>query len=120
MSENLTYELSCRADHVSKPKPTVTTRRHVYALEDAVPADEDDEQVQAELAAIRSAHAKLTCWNCDEQGHIWENCLADRRIFCYGCGQLNVYKPQCKTCLQRLSENRRTGATNNSRLPPKS
>ncbi|KAL7738878.1 hypothetical protein ACLKA6_010305 [Drosophila palustris] len=27
-----------------------------YALEDAVPADEDDEQVQAELAAIRSAH----------------------------------------------------------------
>lgn len=119
MNENLAYELNCRAEQVRKSKP-FTPQRQIHALEEScAEPEEEDVQHDLELAALRNAHEKLTCWNCDELGHIWENCLASRRIFCYGCGKPNVYKPQCKNCLQKLSENRRQGASNNTRMPPK-
>lgn len=45
------------------------------------------------------SHSK--CWNCDEIGHHWHDCLRDRTIFCYGCGAKNVYKPNCVDCKDR-------------------
>lgn len=45
------------------------------------------------------SHSK--CWNCDEIGHHWHDCLRDRTIFCYGCGGKNVYKPNCVDCKER-------------------
>jgi len=35
-------------------------------------------------------------------------------------GAANVYKPQCKSCLNRQSENRVRGAVSNKKLLPKS
>lgn len=41
----------------------------------------------------------LICWNCDDIGHSFMDCSStDRKIFCYGCGAKNVYKPTCKKC----------------------
>jgi len=26
------------------------------------------------------------CWNCRKEGHRYQDCFAERRVFCYGCG----------------------------------
>lgn len=44
------------------------------------------------------------CWNCDNVGHSFIDCLEPRTVFCYGCGAKNVYKPKCSNC-QRKREN---------------
>lgn len=41
---------------------------------------------------------KLTCWNCNDQGHSYKECVKDKRIFCYGCGMKETYKPNCPNC----------------------
>lgn len=38
------------------------------------------------------------CWNCRKSGHRYQECLAERSVFCYGCGTPQVYKPNCSTC----------------------
>lgn len=48
------------------------------------------------------------CWNCEEEGHVWDMCVKERRIFCYGCGLKNVYKPQCANCSKNLKISRGT------------
>ncbi|XP_039233794.1 uncharacterized protein LOC120322428 [Drosophila yakuba] len=117
MSENLSHEISCRTEQV-KTK-SIPNRRQVFALEDHSSEVEEISPTGAEIAALRRSTEKLKCWNCEEIGHIWENCLADRRVFCYGCGRPDTYKPQCQNCLQKQSENRPTGAFNKNRMPPK-
>lgn len=42
--------------------------------------------------------SERTCWNCDQLGHHWQDCLYDRTVFCYGCGAKQVYKPNCLKC----------------------
>lgn len=48
--------------------------------------------------AIQSFPQESRCWNCDENDHFWENCLSERKVFCYGCGAKDTYKPNCPTC----------------------
>lgn len=43
----------------------------------------------------------IICWNCDEMGHTFLDCLAKRNIFCYGCGAKNYVRPQCPKCAPR-------------------
>lgn len=40
----------------------------------------------------------LTCWNCSQPGHRYQDCLGERKVFCYGCGKPNTYKPTCASC----------------------
>lgn len=40
----------------------------------------------------------VQCWNCGESGHTYFDCVKPRRVFCYGCGALNVYRPNCAKC----------------------
>lgn len=40
----------------------------------------------------------LKCWNCRKAGHRYQDCLEDRSVFCYGCGEPQTYKPNCKNC----------------------
>ncbi|KAI8124706.1 hypothetical protein CVS40_5146 [Lucilia cuprina] len=40
----------------------------------------------------------LICWNCRKIGHRYQDCLAERNVFCYGCGAPNNYKPTCSKC----------------------
>lgn len=41
---------------------------------------------------------KLKCWNSQEVGHSYQNCLAERKISCYGCAKANIYKPNGSNC----------------------
>lgn len=50
---------------------------------------------ESEVCAIRS---DIKCWNCDKTGHTYFDCLDGRRVFCYGCGEKNVYRPTCTKC----------------------
>lgn len=59
---------------------------------------EDTNQV---IDAVQHPSRLVKCWNCEEQGHYWEDCESERKIFCYGCGEKNTYKPQCSKCATR-------------------
>lgn len=41
---------------------------------------------------------EFKCWNCSKTGHKFEDCVGERRIFCYGCGTPNIFKPNCAKC----------------------
>lgn len=45
---------------------------------------------------------EMRCWNCETVGHRYQDCLAPRRIFCYGCGKVDTYKPHCVNCISKL------------------
>lgn len=71
------------------------TRRSINELDEERVDSRDDE----ELSAIA-----LVCWNCQQAGHRYHDCLAERHIFCFGCGAANVYKPNCIHCNQKNSK----------------
>lgn len=50
----------------------------------------------SELA--RGSTNTLVCWNCRNGGHRYFDCLEDRTTFCYGCGAVGIYKPNCSKC----------------------
>ncbi|KAL7725749.1 hypothetical protein ACLKA6_000640 [Drosophila palustris] len=91
MNENLIKELRSNSTDIAKPR-LPASRQQVYALEEALSDAESNSELDTagEVAALRQAGPKVKCWNCDELGHFWEDCLADRRVFCYGCGAPNV------------------------------
>lgn len=47
----------------------------------------------------------LICWNCRKEGHRYQDCTAPRKVFCYGCGARNTYKPSCQRCLKNIQQN---------------
>ena len=51
------------------------------------------ESSDEEISAI-----SMVCWNCQKSGHRYQDCLDERRVFCYGCGAPNTYKPTCPSC----------------------
>lgn len=75
-------------------------RRNIADIEN--PADITTESnTDSNIHAISHNNNIPKCWNCEEVGHFWDDCLRDRTIFCYGCGTKNVYKPQCSRCANR-------------------
>lgn len=55
----------------------------------------------SEIGAIVDRNEYTRCWNCDELGHTFMDCSAQRIIFCYGCGEKNYVRPQCPKCSLR-------------------
>lgn len=55
------------------------------------------EETEEEVGAVA-----LICWNCQQEGHRYQDCLAERRVFCYGCGAAKTYKPNCARCQKNL------------------
>lgn len=45
--------------------------------------------------------ARLSCWNCQEEGHGWRQCTKPRNIFCYGCGNLGRTIRSCERCVRQ-------------------
>ncbi|KAI8128794.1 hypothetical protein CVS40_1659 [Lucilia cuprina] len=74
----------------------------------------DSEDLEALPNEDLSAIA-LICWNCRQSGHRYQDCLQERRIFCYGCGAVNIYKPQCPDC--NSPKNLRSGAQKSALKP---
>lgn len=78
-------------------------RCHVTENVDEIGKVLESDEVQ-EVCAINVRK----CWNCDKVGHSYTECMETRRIFCYGCGLLDTYKPTCPRCLKKMSGNEKT------------
>lgn len=76
-----------------------STKGHVSELtgkdeKDSANALMDDNN---EIYAIQN----LKCWNCDKAGHTYIDCMDTRRVFCYGCGLKDIYRPTCPNCSRK-------------------
>lgn len=99
MRENLLKDETYRKALPLKLNPSAHTnvRRNIAEIQDEEEEMEKSPQPDSEVATVTG----VTCWNCDEKGHFWDDCLRERRVFCYGCGTPNVYKPQCTRCANK-------------------
>lgn len=79
-------------------EPAIEEAEHVHSIL-------NDEESKMEINAISNSDKIIKCWNCEEEGHYWDMCLKERKIFCYGCGLRNVYKPQCVKCTSNKAKN---------------
>lgn len=74
------------------------SRKQISEVEVEVEARVDADN---EVDALNTMDAKLQCWNCDTIGHRYRECLAPRRVFCYGCGARDRYKLKCTNCASK-------------------
>jgi len=69
-------------------------RREISEIsQDPKERSEQEAETELEIEAF-----SLVCWNCRKEGHRYQDCLSERRVFCYGCGTPNTYKPSCAKC----------------------
>lgn len=54
---------------------------------------------------VYSVQHTVKCWNCDQVGHTFHDCLDTKRVFCYGCGLRDTYRPKCPNCTMKLQGN---------------
>ncbi|XP_041451932.1 ubiquitin carboxyl-terminal hydrolase 14-like [Drosophila obscura] len=81
----------------SKSRPVLMPRRSVNAVQCQVECETETEISEDEEMGI--AAINLVCWNCEATGHRYQDCDSPvRRVFCYGCGKADTYKPSCKKC----------------------
>ncbi|KAH8288874.1 hypothetical protein KR054_011127, partial [Drosophila jambulina] len=86
-----------------KPAPY---RKQVSELLQDYFSDDASEFSDADQVAEVDALA-LVCWNCRKEGHRYHDCEEKRKIFCYGCGAPNSYKPSCRKCQKNAKLNTR-------------
>ncbi|XP_033233219.1 uncharacterized protein [Drosophila pseudoobscura] len=79
---------------------SVPFRRQVAELVEEHMSDDATEFSEGEGEAEIGALA-LVCWNCHKEGHRYQDCESKRKIFCYGCGIPNIYKPACEKCQKK-------------------
>lgn len=105
MRESFLNDEYVRRNFSARNPNTFVPRRHVAEIECENSDTNSKFEFQAEpnIDAINKTKSAPRCWNCDQQGHYFEDCLHEKTIFCYGCGAKNTYKPQCSTCLNRNS-----------------
>lgn len=86
-------------------------KRSVAMVEAEESSPTESETEDASVDAVQLTKKSFICWNCNKPGHAWDMCLAERCVFCYGCGAKNIYNP---TCLKR-AENSKAGTFVDSR-----
>lgn len=119
-------EDSFRRSHSNRNAVNFIPQRRIAAMESQPIVEENmgsEEKIKAEIPsfninAISSSDKIVRCWNCEEEGHFWDMCLKERKIFCYGCGLRNVYKPQCLKCANN-TKNLKNYQCNNNYMKPK-
>lgn len=85
---------------------TSIPRRQISEIEGAPKTEEESVGSEVDVSIEAVYASPLTkCWNCDQPGHRWPDCLGHRTIFCYGCGAKNTYKPNCIKCTNKNSKN---------------
>lgn len=96
MRENFLNDDYVRKQLSNRPVNVNPIKRQVSEISD-YPVESEEETFNS-INSIQNLSHEYRCWNCDEKGHLWENCLNERKIFCYGCGAKDTYKPNCTTC----------------------
>ena len=41
---------------------------------------------------------KISCWNCNKEGHSFDSCSEPKTIFCFKCSKKDVIRPTCPKC----------------------
>lgn len=100
MRENLLNDETCRRHLSNKSTNNSYPKRYVSEVEhfENFIDNLDPEKTSVSVDAVAHGPHNVKCWNCQEPGHFWEDCLKDRSVFCYGCGARNIYKPNCLKC----------------------
>lgn len=81
---------------ISNSYRNFNTKRQIAEIDfESQQLDVDEEENNVDICAINRT---ITCWNCDEIGHVYKDCVKDRKVFCYGCGLKDMYKPNCIKC----------------------
>ncbi|KAH8308605.1 hypothetical protein KR018_009276, partial [Drosophila ironensis] len=86
----------------------VPFRRQVAEILEEEPMEDASEFSDVEKGEEIEALA-LVCWNCRKEGHRYHDCEAKRKVFCYGCGHPNTYKPSCLKCQKNGKASTRPG-----------
>ncbi|KAH8404970.1 hypothetical protein KR215_007183, partial [Drosophila sulfurigaster] len=76
--------------------PRGLPRRHVSEVTVQATMDEEDDVEESENLEVDAL--TLSCWNCGKSGHRYQDCVAVRKVFCYGCGKRDTYRPSCTKC----------------------
>lgn len=107
MRESFLNEEFVRRNFTSRSSNMLSSRRQISEITDEHGqfSPEVTESPQIAVEALQRAEHVVCCWNCDQPGHYWDDCLQDRKIFCYGCGAKETFKPKCQKCLSRKSKN---------------
>lgn len=101
MRENLLNDESFKKNLCQKPSYTNVVSHNRKNVAEVQYDESSDIPLDGCIDALKKDPSSIKCWNCDEIGHYWDDCLKDRTVFCYGCGSKNVYKPQCLKCNSR-------------------
>lgn len=113
MRENLLNDESCRRQFAARTMNVPHPRKNVAEVEFFHdPITDTDLENDLSVEALNTGPVVSKCWNCQEPGHFWEDCLKERSVFCYGCGAKNTYKPNCPKCISK----RICGTKNTSQL----
>lgn len=69
----------------------------------------DEIQGQAEqygyVEAVQASGGRsslVICWNCHDIGHVFNECLQPRSVFCFSCGKSGVVRTDCPKCSGNL------------------
>lgn len=116
LRESFLNEEHVRRNFMIKTQNTFASCRHIAEiyLENTIIPTGIDFSNESSVDAVSKKEIIPRCWNCDQLGHYFEDCLQERTIFCYGCGAKNTYKPQCVKC-----QNRKASKNSNVPVPPK-
>lgn len=97
---------------VSKPHQFQKRVNEIEVGEDEVSLDHDK--------ALEVSEIKLSCWNCSKVGHRYQDCLSEKTVFCYGCGNPQTYKPNCPKCASRTKNFQTSAQFSALNHPPQS
>ncbi|KNC33715.1 hypothetical protein FF38_03145 [Lucilia cuprina] len=103
MREHLLGDDYFRKNMVTKFHPNIGGRRQVSEVDGPQDLDFIDPKNTPDLAvdAVQQTNLEFKCWNCDQPGHHWEDCLETRNIFCYGCAQKIHTSPSAQNVQKR-------------------
>ncbi|EDW29642.1 GL18446 [Drosophila persimilis] len=59
---------------------------------------EEEEELNEVVEDPEIAAVSLLWWNCGGHRHRYQECVAERKVFSYGCGRPETYKPSCSRC----------------------
>lgn len=71
----------------------------------AVETSESQQNEQPVDAVVNRSDGKIKCWNCNEQGHRYNDCLQLLSVHCFRCKKPEFTSRTCPNCSG--NENRR-------------
>lgn len=101
MREHFLNDEHVRRNLFNRSSQNYLSRRQIAGIDFSREINDVVGETEMSVDALQEYQKRTKCWNCDQLGHHWENCLEDRQVFCYGCGTKKIYKPNCTNCLTK-------------------